>query len=123
MLEILPANLEELEQICEENSLKKNDNTSAIVAKDKLVKIGYCLFDIVNNAIYIKAINPVNDALLADGLLRSALFYSTEHGCTDAFYTHLVSEEFLEKIGFIANKETKELKLLKIFDSCDCCKK
>ncbi len=121
MLEILAATDEKVTQICNDNSFVKNENTKVMVATEKGNELGFCIFDIVGGAVYIKMISPESDVLLADGLLRSSLFFATTKNCTDAYYSSTMNENLLEKIGFVENKETKELKLLKIFDSCSGC--
>ena len=47
--------------------------------------------------------------MLADGILRSALHIAAERSIMDARYAENASEELFEKLGFVKNKEEKQL--------------
>ncbi len=85
--------------------------------------IGYCLFELEDKKETVLAINPKDDTLLADGLLRSALHVGTERGITEAFYANTDLEPLLQNINFLENIQEKRLKLQNLFADCCSCKK
>ena len=85
--------------------------------------IGFALFDISGGEETVFAVEPKNDALLADGLLRSALHVGTERGITDAYFYGNDYVELFEKIKFIEDLENKKLKLQNLYSDCCQCKK
>ena len=85
--------------------------------------LGFALFLIEEKTETVFAVEPKNDRMLADGLLRSALHIGCERGITDAFFAGDDYIELYEKINFIDDKETKKLKLQNLFTDCCSCKK
>lgn len=104
-------------------NLEYNDNYLAIRAMDRDECLGFSLFMIEENSETVFAVEPKEDRMLADGLLRSALHVGTERGITEAFYYGENYIELYEKINFIEDKEQKKLKLQNLFTDCCCCKK
>lgn len=105
-----------------ENNILYNENSSCLIAADKDEILGFCLFDIDNEKMLVKYIDPLNDIFLADGVLRSSLHIAAERGIMNAFYDETVSKEFLGKIGFIKDENEKSLDIDKLFKSCCDCK-
>lgn len=103
------------------SGLKRNESSSCVVAKENGNVIGYCIFDIDNDKIVIRHISPQNDILLADGILRSTLHVAAERFVMDAFYESGVSEELLDRLEFILDKQEKRLDMDKLFKSCCTC--
>ncbi|MBQ4131886.1 MAG: hypothetical protein IJD71_06065 [Clostridia bacterium] len=124
MLEIL---------VCEDKEKTKDLYTSLdIEYKEEYLSIcamagdeclGFALFEISGGAETVFAVEPKNDPLLADGLLRSALHVGTERGITKAFFCGDDYVELYKKINFIEDLETKELKLQNLYSDCCACKK
>lgn len=85
--------------------------------------IGYALFYIDGQDETVFAVEPKEDRMLADGLLRSALHVGTERGITMAYFSGDGYTDLYEKIGFIEDKENKILKLQNLFTDCCACKK
>lgn len=124
MLEIL---------VCEDNAITKElynsldfeycEDYLAIRAMNKDECLGFALFCIEGSSETVFAVEPKNDRMLADGLLRSALHVGTERGITEAFYSGEDYIELYEKISFIEDYETRKLKLQNLFTDCCSCKK
>ena len=123
MIQIIPVNNKD--KLCcfyKESGIEINENSKAVAAEENGKTTGCCLFDSDKTSVYIRKVVPTDDIMFADGLLRSALFYASEHGCTEAYYTNEAPEELLNKLGFIENSDNRQLKFLKIFQSCENCK-
>ena len=82
--------------------------------------LGYCLFSLDNEKEIIYCVEPANDRLLADGLLRSALHVGCERGIQEAFYDYPMNVELLKKINFLDDETEKRLKLQNLFTDCCC---
>ncbi|MBR7133254.1 MAG: hypothetical protein IKD04_06940 [Clostridia bacterium] len=109
-------------QLFEQNNLEFGGFSVCVSAVSAGDELGYCLLDIGLEKTVVYCIEPLNDVPLADGILRSALHVSAERGVMNAFYADTLSEEFLNKIGFIKNQEEKRLDIDKLFSSCCSCK-
>ena len=124
MLEILLCEdkncVTELYKSCE---LPCDDNKLAIRAMFGDECLGFCLFEISGESTTVFAVEPKEDIMLADGLLRSALHVGTERGITDAFYNDTKYEDLYQKINFLEDKQEKRLKLQNLFSGCCNCNK
>ena len=109
-------------QIFKQSNLQRNENSDCLVAKDKEEILGYSIFDIDNEKMIVRYIEPLNDIALADGILRSTLHIAAERFVMDAFYSESLPEDFLNKIGFIKDANEKRLDIDKLFKSCCSCK-
>jgi len=103
--------------------IPQNENSSCLVAKNKDEILGYSLFDLDKEKIIVRYIHPLSDIPLADGILRSTLHIAAERFVMNAFYADTLPEDFLEKIGFIKEKNEKRLDIDKLFKSCCSCGK
>ena len=83
--------------------------------------LGFCLFAIAKTSETVYLVEPKDDIMLADGLLRSALHVGTERGVTEAFYSNVDYESLYEKINFLEDKTEKRLKLQNLFSGCCSC--
>lgn len=101
--------------------LQQNNASKCLIAEDKGEIIGFCLFDLDEEKITIRYIDPLSDIPLADGILRSTLHIAAERFILDAFYAESISEEFFVKIDFIKNGAEKRLDIDKLFKSCCNC--
>ena len=106
-----------------ENGLKFGDHSQCVAAKCGENTEGYCLFEMFPDKIVIKLINPDTDIMLADGILRSTLHVGTERSIMNAFYESTVSEEMLNKLGFVKEAKEKTIDTDRLFQGCQCCKK
>ncbi len=125
MLEVLKCeDFEITKKLFLNNGLDFSGDGLAVRAMFGKECLGYALFKIEDTAAFIFTIQPVDDIMLADGLLRTALHIGNERGITEAFYTDESLVPLLEKLDFIENMAEKRLKLQNLFtDCCGCLKK
>ncbi len=124
MITVLPVNnAEELEAIYNQYHMPLNVNSGATVARAGDDVLGCCLFDIDTEKIVITALEPVNDIMLADGILRSALHIADYRGISEAYYSDTAPLDLLCTLDFIKNREEKSLKIEKLHESACNCKK
>lgn len=121
MLEILVCSDEEKSRkLFLKNKIEYNSASFAVCAVSGEDCIGYCLFRIEKRTQTVLYIEPVQDLMLADGLLRSALHVGCEREITEAFYGERISSGFLKRINFLENESEKRLKLQNLFSDCCC---
>ncbi len=124
MIEIHPIrDKDELLYLYFSADLVMNDSSIAVVASDGDEIIGYCLFDLNKDNLVITSLQPIDDIMLADGILRAALHVGVENFVTTAFYCENLDGDIFAKLGFIKNADTRELNVSKLFSSCENCKK
>ncbi len=122
MIEIHPLReSEKLSKLYNQNNIEMNENSMAVVCTDSGETLGYCLFDINDEALFLNTLEPRNDLLLADGILRAALHVGVENGKMTAYYTNNAPVDVFLKLGFIKNSKNKELNVDKLFSSCKNC--
>lgn len=117
----LTNDLELSKKLYLENSIDFNENSLCMLCKNGEEILGYCLFSVTEKRGEVYIISPLEDIALTDGILRSSLHVCAERNAMDVFYTDSLSEEFLEKIGFIKNREEKRLDIDKLFKGCHNC--
>ncbi|MBQ6825188.1 MAG: hypothetical protein IJP34_00830 [Clostridia bacterium] len=117
----LTNDLELAKKLYLENSIDFNENSLCMLCKNGEEILGYCLFSVTEKRGEVYIISPLEDIALADGILRSSLHVCAERNVMDVFYTDSLSEEFLQKIGFIKNKAEKRLDIDKLFKGCHNC--
>ena len=122
MINILPVNdSKKVEAIFNECGFSFNEKAGCVVADNKGDILGRCLYFIDDNSITIAHIEPVEDILMADGILRCALHVADFRNISDAFYLDSVPIEVLKKLDFIKNEADKSLKIEKLHQSsCNC---
>jgi len=122
MLEIHPVrDKEKLQPLYSKHELVFSDDCMAVFAMDGEEMIGYCLFSLGADNISVKLLVPIDDIVLADGILRSTLHVAVENGKVNAFYEKSAPENVFKTLGFIKNIETKSLLIQKLFSSCKSC--
>lgn len=122
MIEVHPVkDGQVIKSMYEKDGLTCAEVSSAVAAYCDGEIVGSCLYDIGGGKMIIRAVHPENDIMLADGMIRSALHVGTENGVTSAFYGDTAPEKLFDKLRFIKNKETKEINISKLFESCCGC--
>ena len=111
----------ETKNIFEKYNTLFGTNCFCMAAKDNEDTLCLCLFKYSDDSVIIKDIQPRNDIMMADGILRSTFFVASNRGIEKAYYDNIEIEEMLDKLGFILNKKEKSLMLKKIFESCCGC--
>lgn len=124
MITVLPEkNKEVLKELYEKNGISFNENSGATVAREKDAFLGCCLFFIDNEKFIINFLEPANDIMLADGILRSALHIADYRGIEKAFYSKTAPENVFKILDFIKDIEEKSLKIEKLHESSCSCQK
>ncbi len=119
MIEILP--IKEKNKIIgfyNENNLIYSENSSLVIARFGEDVLGYAAFDLFDDKIVITDISPLNDIMLADGILRSALHVADFNGIFEAFYSNSTLTELLNKLNFIKDSEKMSINIEKLHESC-----
>lgn len=105
----------------EKAKLQRNEHSFCLTAENRGEVLGFCLFDLDDKKIVIRAIEPTQDISLADGILRSTLHVATERSIMDSFYAETAPEELFKKLCFIKNEAERRLDTDKLFQSCHSC--
>ncbi len=122
MITLKTVEKEEAMRFFKDEGLAFNVKSNCLCAKDKQEVLGYCLFDIDDNIMTIRAIEPQNDLMLLDGILRSTLHVAATRNLTQAVWSEKAPEKIFKTLGFITEENT--LNINKLFEShCNCCKK
>ena len=123
MIEILPErNNSVLAPLYNEKGITLGENCIAAIAKSGSEVLGYCLFELTEDKLTVFALEPQNDIMLADGILRSALHVGVANEVMTAYYADTAPENLFKKLGFIGEEE-RSLKVEKLFQSCKGCAK
>ncbi|MDD6479494.1 MAG: hypothetical protein PUF48_06800 [Oscillospiraceae bacterium] len=112
--------LELVDKLFSSNSVEKTEYSLAVTARFSDEILGYCLFDLEPERIVIHKVEPIEDIMLADGILRSALHIAAERSIMNAFYSKAADEELFLKLGFIKEKAERRLDIDKLFGGCGC---
>lgn len=114
---------EEIKNLFSKNDIEYSEFSGCVTADSNGEILGYCLYELTDKKMTVHFIEPINDISLADGILRSTLHVAAEKSIMDAFYSETLPEDFLQKIGFIKDKDEKTLEINKLFQSCCNCGK
>lgn len=98
------------------------ENSNCLTATEGEEVLGYCLFDLDIQKIVVRAISPLEDVLLCDGILRSSLHVACERGVNKAFYDENFPVKLLKTLNFIENEKERTLNINKLFEICCSCK-
>lgn len=111
---------EKISGLFEKQDFKFNENSGAVVAKDRDEILGFSLYYLDEKSITVLCVEPKDDIMLADGILRSALHVAACQSSMDAKYQGEEYEELYGKLDFIKDKESKTLDIDKLFGGCNC---
>ena len=122
MITLKTTEREETLAFFKRENLQINENSFCLCAKDKEEVLGYSLFDIENQKMIIRAIEPQNDLMLLDGVLRSTLHIAASRNVTEAIWGDNAPEKIFKTLGFITEENT--LNITKLYENKCCgCKK
>lgn len=119
MIQVLPLKDEKLKKELFEKCGKNIQNGECVTAADGDEILGYCLFSIVDNTVTIHEIMPRDDVLMADGVLRSALYVASQRFVFKAYCDNDNLIDLLKRLSFIKDEKTRELDMDKLFKSCN----
>lgn len=121
MISILPCkDKSKIAELFKKHRLKVDEFSGCVIASVKDDALGYCLYSLDGKKITVFTVEPQNDILLADGILRSALHVAAENFVLDAYYDDCAPVDLFEKIGFVKDRHKKQLDIDKLFGGCKC---
>ena len=113
---------DEAKPFFEKESLEYSEFSDCLCAKDGQEVLGYCLFDIKDGQMTVRAIEPQNDLMLLDGVLRSVLHIAASRNLEEAICGEKAPIGIFKTLGFL--KEDNKLNISKLYESkCCSCKK
>lgn len=122
MISVLPFyDRETVDFYFKKSGLVSLDTSGVVIAKEGDNVKGYCLYNLDSEKIILLAVEPKDDLMLCDGIIRSALHNALCAKVIKAFYCETSPEEIFDKLGFIISKEEKTLDISKLFKSCHGC--
>lgn len=121
MISILPMPSEQAKKMFAEQGFSVTENAAGVQATCGTETLGFCLFDLDEKGILVRALFPQDDALLADGILRAALHVAAERSAMDARYAETAPESLLMHLQFVPDLDEKRLDIDKLFKGCGCC--
>ena len=122
MITLKTTDKNEAKAIFEKEGLGFSECSDCLCAKDKDEILGYCLFDIRDGEMTIRAIEPQNDLMLLDGILRSTLHIAASRNLNSAVWADKAPEKIFKTLGFVTNDN--KLNINKLYErGCSCCKK
>lgn len=122
MITVLPAEGSQLLPLFTAQGLPFTPDSGGVIAKNGQEQLGFCLYRMDDKAMTVLALSPLDDLLLADGVLRSALHVAVNHGIADVHYAETAPEKLFEKLGFVENSTEKALDVTLLFRDCKGCK-
>lgn len=121
MISVLPSkDKSETENLFKKHNIETDCNSGCVIARTGDNVLGYCLYGLDSKTITVYAVEPQNDLMLADGILRSALHVAAERFVLDAHYTETAPAKLFKKLGFIKDESDKSLDIDKLFGGCKC---
>ena len=121
MISVLPCkDKSQIADLFNKHSIKTDDNSGCVIASTDDEVLGYCLYRLDAKTITVFVVEPQDDIMLADGILRSALHVAAENFVLDAYYDDSAPIELFKKLDFIKNAEEKRLNIDKLFGGCNC---
>lgn len=124
MITVSPSkDTEEIKRIFKEQNIEYCENSGCVIAKQGDGVLGKCLYNLDEKCITILDIEPKDDILLLDGILRSTLHIATERSIMEAKYSEKSDEKIFETLKFIKDKTLRTLNTDKLFGGCECDKK
>lgn len=96
------------------------EDSAAVTARSDDQLLGYCIFDIEKDTVILHDIEPKDDILLFDGILRSALHVAAGKFIFKAKYDNEKLEPMLRQLDFIIDAQKRTVNMDKLFGGCSC---
>ena len=112
-------NKDAVQQYFKDGGFEYTENSKCVVARDGQEVLGFCLFSLDSKQMTVLDLEPKNDLLLADGILRAALHVAAQRSIIKVHYTENSPAELFTKLGFIKSADEKTLDINKLF-TCNC---
>lgn len=124
MIEVLPIRDEtKVKDFFESRNYEYKEGCGCVVARCGNDFLGYCTYILDKDKITVLNLEPTDDLMMADGILRSALHVADSRMIDKAFYSADSPEDIFKKLGFIKNQSERTLAIEKLKESCCGCKK
>ena len=123
MVEVKAVSLDIAKEFCENIGLEYKDGTSVLQAIEGEKILGSCVYDVNEGVMTLRVISPQEDFIMADSLLRSALFVAANKGIFDVYWSKNIKAELILKLGFVKNITNCSIDITNLFSSCENCKK
>ncbi|MCQ2455559.1 MAG: hypothetical protein MJ090_05420 [Clostridia bacterium] len=104
----------------EDKNIEYNENAGMLSVKSGDEMLGFCLYFLDSEKMTIAEIEPKDDIMLVDGIVRSTIHIASERFILDIRYSENIDENVFEKIGFIKDKNKRTLDADKLFGGCAC---
>lgn len=120
MIEVLPIReMGKLQPLYTAAGLRLEEGCLAVQATAGAEVLGQCLFKIEGGKQTVLHLEPTDDILMADGILRAALHVGVGAGVTVATYAATAPEDLFRRLAFLTDTPG-ELNIEKLFQSCSC---
>ncbi len=124
MVEVKATSCEKGQAVCNTLGLEyRLGETTVLLATENGKQIGSCVYDVKGDTMIIRDITPSDNFVMADSLLRSALFVAANKGIFNVFWAENISAELILKLGFVKNITNCSIDVTNLFSSCENCKK
>ena len=124
MISVLPSrDKAEIYALFQKHNIGTDESSGCVIARTGEDVLGYCLYSLDSKKITVFTVEPQDDLMLADGILRSALHVAAQNFVLDAFYDDSAPVDLFKRLGFIKNADEKRLDIDKLFGGCNCSKK
>lgn len=121
MISVLPCkDSQQIEALFKKHNIVTDEFSGCVIAQTGDEILGYCLYRLDSKSIKVFAVEPQNDIMLADGILRSALHVAAENFVLDAYYDDSADIDLFKKLDFIKDANEKRLNIDKLFGGCNC---
>ncbi len=123
MITLMPErDKDTVKEIFEKKNIEYNENAGCVTARAEKEILGMCLYYLDNKSMTVLHIEPKDDIMLLDGILRSTIHVATENFVLDIKYDDKSYEQVFENLGFVKDKNTRSLDADKLFKGCNCSK-
>ena len=120
MISVLPSrDKAEIYALFKKHNIGTDENSGCVIARTGEEVLGYCLYSLDSKKITVFTVEPQDDLMLADGILRSALHVAAQNFVLDAFYDDSAPVDLFKRLGFIKNADEKRLDIDKLFGGCN----
>ncbi len=121
MITVLPEkDIKITEAVFKEKGVPFTGDAGMVTAKSGEEILGRCLYYLTESQMTVLLLEPKDDLLMADGVLRSALHIAAERFVLDAVYGENTESEIFKKLGFIKDEKERKLDTDKLFGGCNC---
>lgn len=124
MVEVKATSTENGQAVCKDLGLEYIEGeTKVLLATENGKHLGSCVYDVKGDTMTLRDITPSDSFVMADSLLRSALFVAANKGIFNVYWAENIDAELILKLGFVKNITNCSIDVTNLFSSCENCKK